>query len=261
MGGGSIHLWDLTRLYRSRSSEQSGEVTPLRVEPGRTGDGATSQRLLSVHAADTVRRILQGTPPPPGMVPTEVVSRRPAIAFKTGTSYGFRDAWAFGVSRHYTVGVWVGRPDGTPSPDHYGRNTAAPLLYQVFDLLTEDQASNVARSPMFSDLHRSPPPLLRRIRAGDSERQALTLSDPDQLRLVFPTEGIVLEREENDTTPLTLTASGGRRPLTWIIDGRPLTVTETTRETAWVPEGPGFSRLTVIDADGRSASASFQLKW
>ncbi len=258
LGGASISLWDLTSLYLGLSHAQNGTVIPLRVEPETVAP--VPNRLLSVAAATTVRRILEGTAPPPGLLPAGEISRRPAIAFKTGTSYGFRDAWAFGVSVHYTVGVWVGRPDGTPSPDHYGRNTAAPLLYRVFDLLAEGQGQNDSGREATSLEARHPPPLLRRIRAGDSEYRPLTLSDSEQLRLVFPTEGVVLEREDGSLAPLTFTASGGRRPLTWVINGRPLAVTETKRETSWTPEGPGFSRITVIDADGRSASAHFQLQ-
>ncbi len=255
LGGVSMNLWDLTRLYLSLSAAHGGAVLPLRMEPTPLDEATPPARLLSMGAAATVRRILQGTPPPPGLVPAGEGSRRPSIAFKTGTSYGFRDAWAFGVSADHTVGVWVGRPDGTPSPDHYGRNTAAPLLYQVFDRLAEDRTTEVSEPA-----EGAPPPLLRRIKAGDSDRQPLTLPDPDPVRFVFPTEGIVLEREEDDRTPLIFTAAGGRRPLTWVINGRPLTVTETKRETTWVPEGPGFSRMTVIDAEGRSASVRFQVK-
>jgi penicillin-binding protein 1C len=60
---------------------------------------------------------------------------RPSYAWKTGTSYGFRDAWALAVGNAVTVGVWIGRPDGTPSPGQYGSATAAPLLSQVLEVL------------------------------------------------------------------------------------------------------------------------------
>ena len=53
------------------------------------------------------------------------------LAWKTGTSYGYREAWAMGVSPDWSIGVWVGRPDGSASPGRYGRVTAAPLLFRV----------------------------------------------------------------------------------------------------------------------------------
>ena len=59
------------------------------------------------------------------------------MAWKTGTSYGFRDAWALGGTARYTVGVWVGRPDGTPMPGQYGAITALPLMFAVVDSLPQ----------------------------------------------------------------------------------------------------------------------------
>ena len=59
------------------------------------------------------------------------------IAWKTGTSFGFRDAWALGVTDRYTIGVWMGRPDGTPNPGHFGANSAAPLLKDLAAALPE----------------------------------------------------------------------------------------------------------------------------
>jgi penicillin-binding protein 1C len=89
--------------------------------------------LLSPGAAWIVRDMLRH--PFPGQGLLHLVQNRPAYAWKTGTSYGFRDAWAVAVSNDVTVGVWIGRPDGTPSPGQYGAATAAPLLTQVLEML------------------------------------------------------------------------------------------------------------------------------
>ncbi len=62
--------------------------------------------------------------------------QRPQLAWKTGTSYGFRDAWSIGVGPRYLIGVWIGRPDGTPVPGQFGLASAAPLMLQVHDLLS-----------------------------------------------------------------------------------------------------------------------------
>ncbi len=268
LGGVSISLWDLTTLYVGLA--RGGEVAPLRVEPvimpGKSQ--AVPVALLSPTAAAQIRTILEGTPPPSGVVPAEAVSRRSPIALKTGTSYGFRDAWAFGIGHRHTVGVWVGRPDGTPSPDHYGRNTAAPLLFRVFDVLDEGDGSDGRANAgtiigQDSGQPGTPPALLRRIEAGDPAQRPLSLSDPEQLRLVFPTSGIALDRDEDtdgNPTPLAFSASGGRRPLTWLVNGQRIAITETRRDVQWRPESPGFFRVTVIDADGRNASANFEIR-
>jgi penicillin-binding protein 1C len=91
------------------------------------------QRMMSEGAAFIVRSILE-TGGPVGNV---VEGRGPyrGFAWKTGTSFGFRDAWAVGVSDRYTIGVWVGRPDGTPNPGFFGANVAAPLLTDIFTAL------------------------------------------------------------------------------------------------------------------------------
>jgi penicillin-binding protein 1C len=266
LGGVSVNLWDMTALYVALA--RGGEAGDLIDEPGT--EPTPGGRLMSAEAAAQVLAILRGTPPPPGSLPAQEIGRRPALALKTGTSFGFRDAWAFGVGPRHTVGVWVGRPDGTPSPDRYGRNTAAPLLVRVFDLLNlEAGAGTGAKSwatPPAAAGITQPPALLRRIEAGDPERRPLTLADPERLRLVFPTPGIVLDQSGEPDDPehpppsLTLSAAGGTRPLTWIVNGRPLGVSDTRREIQWLPDGPGFTRVTVIDAAGRSASADFQLR-
>ena len=83
------------------------------------------RRLLDPVAAWYVGNILIGAPPPDN-------APHGRIAFKTGTSYGYRDAWAIGFDGRMTIGVWVGRPDGAPVPGLYGRASAAPILFDAF---------------------------------------------------------------------------------------------------------------------------------
>lgn len=97
-------------------------------------DAKIDRRVLSPGAAWIVREILESNPRP-GELEQYDRGTRPRVAWKTGTSYGFRDAWAVGGTRRYTVGVWVGRPDGTPLPGQYGAITALPLLFEVVDAL------------------------------------------------------------------------------------------------------------------------------
>jgi len=258
LGGASISLADLTMLYVGLAN--GGLVAPLVVARESLLQSTPEPvRLLSAEAAAQVLAILQGTPPPPGVVQIGAIRQGPPLATKTGTSYGFRDAWCLGVSPRYTVGVWVGRPDGTPSPDRYGRNTAAPILFRVFDRLPPEPATETPPPAA----HQRPPELLRRLEPGDPATRPLSLPDPDRLRLVFPTPGIVIDRSPGtgqQPEPLTLTAVGGRRPLTWIINGQPLPASPLKREAQWQPDGLGAARVTVLDADGRSASAEFELK-
>ena len=253
LGGASISLWDMTALYSALARD--GLVAPLRAAGDEDKGSGVEHRLLSATAAQQVRAILEGSPPPPGVVQAQELRGSGPVALKTGTSYGFRDAWAFGVTGRYTVGVWVGRPDGTPSPDHYGRNTAAPLLFEVFDRLPADRGR-----PAGPVRNETPPELLRRLRPGEAE-----LAGPreaDRLRLTFPVSDMVLEAlgPDGQGEPMTLTATGGRRPLSWLIDGRRIAHSPIAREVVWRPDGPGVVRVTVLDADGRSDSATVEIR-
>ena len=103
-------------------------------------DPVVERYLLSPGAAWIVRDMLRH--PFPGQRVLHLAQNRPSFAWKTGTSYGFRDAWALAVGNAATAGVWIGRPDGTPSPGQYGSATASPLLMQVLEVLdmTPDEA-------------------------------------------------------------------------------------------------------------------------
>lgn len=92
------------------------------------------QRMLSAGAAFIIRDLLESGGPTGRAVESGAGVRR-GIAWKTGTSFGFRDAWSIGVSDRLTIGVWVGRPDGTPNPGFFGANIAAPLLVDLFNAL------------------------------------------------------------------------------------------------------------------------------
>ena len=97
---------------------------------------ARPRRLLSSGAAWIIRDILASNPADvEGRPLAGAINRHATVAWKTGTSYGYRDAWSIGVTDRWTVGVWIGRPDGTPSPGQYGAVTALPLLFRIVDML------------------------------------------------------------------------------------------------------------------------------
>ncbi|MCA0198205.1 MAG: penicillin-binding protein 1C [Proteobacteria bacterium] len=130
LGGTGVRLEDLVGAFAA--FQRGGVAAQVRYTPDQA---QAERRLLSPGAAWIVREILQSNPRP-GLAPAVFdTAARPAVAWKTGTSYGFRDAWAIGGTRRYTVGVWVGRPDGTPLPGQYGAITALPLLLETIDSL------------------------------------------------------------------------------------------------------------------------------
>ena len=130
LGGTGVRLEDLVGAFAA--FQRGGVAAQVRY----TGEeDLVERRLLSPGAAWIVREILQSNPRPGQAQAVFDTAARPAVAWKTGTSYGFRDAWAVGGTRRYTVGVWVGRPDGTPLPGQYGAITALPLLLETIDSL------------------------------------------------------------------------------------------------------------------------------
>lgn len=130
LGGTGARLEDLVGAHAALS--RGGIAGRVRYSEA---DPVVDRRLLSAGAAWIVHEILAANPRPGERAGTFDTGGRQRVAWKTGTSYGYRDAWALGTTRQYTVGAWVGRPDGTPLPGQYGAVTALPLLFEVFDSL------------------------------------------------------------------------------------------------------------------------------
>jgi penicillin-binding protein 1C len=142
LGGVGARLEDLVGAYAALNRD--GVAGRLRL---RTDDPAIERRVLSPGAAWIVRTILEAHPRPGYAVDTFDPGTHPRVAWKTGTSYGYRDAWAIGSTRRYTVGVWIGRPDGTPLPGQYGAVTALPLMFRAIDSLPRAAMTATPRPP------------------------------------------------------------------------------------------------------------------
>ena len=142
LGGTGARLEDLVGAFAAFNRD--GIAGRVRY----TDDAAlVERRLVSPGAAWITREILESNPRPGYGSGTFELAGRPRVAWKTGTSFGFRDAWAIGSTRHYTVGVWVGRPDGTPLPGQYGAVTALPLMFEVVDSLPRQRGDSEALPP------------------------------------------------------------------------------------------------------------------
>jgi penicillin-binding protein 1C len=244
LGGVGLTLEDLVQLYAALGDH--GEARPLVTGPVETF--AFTRRFVRPETADRVLEILATSPHPAGRVPAQVAQGAPQVAFKTGTSYGFRDAWALGVSNGYAIGVWVGRPDGAPRPSATGRSEALPVLFEAFDLL-----GTPAQPEQQQEQHEPVAPALARFeRSGEREG----------LSILFPPSGaevLVLDYGE-DSRGLSLSARGGRAPLTWYAEGRRVANEATSGRAFWRPAAPGFYEVTVVDADGQSARTRVRIR-
>ena len=142
LGGAGSRLEDLVSGYSAFARD--GMSAPLRLQPDAP---LVERRLLSPGSAWIIRRILSGQARPDRDPHAELV-QRPQLAWKTGTSYGFRDAWSIGVGPRYLIGIWIGRPDGTPVPGQFGLASAAPLMLQVHDVLSNRDSQRGIAAPV-----------------------------------------------------------------------------------------------------------------
>nr|WP_319527257.1 peptidoglycan glycosyltransferase PbpC [Pseudomonas laurentiana] len=142
LGGAGSRLEDLVSGYSVFA--RNGMSAALRLQPD---DPLLERRLLSPGAAWITRRILSGQARP-DLDPHAELVQRPQLAWKTGTSYGFRDAWSIGVGPRYLIGIWIGRPDGTPVPGQFGLASAAPLMLQVHDVLSNRDSQRGITAPV-----------------------------------------------------------------------------------------------------------------
>jgi penicillin-binding protein 1C len=243
LGGVGLTLEDLVQLYAALGDR--GEARPL--VTGDVEPFAFSRRFVRPETAERVLEILATSPHLAGRVPAQVAQGAPQVAFKTGTSYGFRDAWALGVSNGYAIGVWVGRPDGAPRPGATGRSEALPVLFEAFDRL-----GTPARPERQIEEHEPIAPALVRFEQGERE----------DLSILFPPSGaevLVLDYGQ-DARGLSLSARGGRAPLTWYAEGGRVESEPTSGRAIWRPSAPGFYNVTVVDADGQSVSTRVRIR-
>ena len=243
LGGLGVTLEDLVQLYAAIA--RGGVALRLRHETGEVADPGA--RVMSAVAAWEVGDILAGLPPPAG-----APSNR--LAYKTGTSYGNRDAWAVGFDGADVVGVWMGRADGTPVPGAFGAELAAPVLFQAFARLKRDLeplAPPPAATLLVSNAQLPRP--LRQFRS----RTAAFAAGTDAPAVAFPPDGAEVEAMDRG---ILLRVAGGTGPFTWLADGRPVAVGLRSRDAVVPLAGPGFVTLSVIDATGQSARASVRLR-
>lgn len=247
LGGVGLRLSDLAALYAGLA--RLGDM-PALIERRDVPAPEAPRPLTEEAAAWAVGDILTDAP-----APEAALSGR--YAFKTGTSYGFRDAWAIGFDGQRTIAVWVGRPDGSSVPGITGRAAAAPILFDAFARLGA-YAPLPGRPASVAALSNGqlPPPLRR---FGPAREAA---GDTRDLKIAFPPDGVRIDLGAATGTmePLAVRTTGGKPPFTVLLDGRPVARFGAQRQSNVAPDGPGFTTLSVIDAEGRNASVTVRVE-
>ena len=260
LGGVGLRLIDLAKLYTGLA--RGGDLSELRASrdvsggpPRLDANSRPQTRLLSAVAAWYVADILRHAPAPAN-------AKGGQIAFKTGTSYGYRDAWAAGFDGRHTIAVWAGRPDGASVPGLAGRQSAAPLLFDAFQRLAERRTSLPASpSGVLRATGSELPPPLRRFSIASETADTTSTSSPYRavpLRIAFPPDRAEVDVDANEG--LVVKADGGALPLTWLINGEPAHGDASMRELHLPNSERGFIKISVIDANGRADRVTIRLK-
>lgn len=239
LGGAGFTARDIAVLYAALAD--GGLARPLvwlENEIETSAEENPGYPILTAESAEEVLEILRRAPAPDGRMPAALTQHAPDVAFKTGTSYGFRDAWAAGVANGHVVVIWVGRPDGAPRPGVTGRAAALPILFEAFDRLALDYAGVIARRGPSSD--DTPTPVSMTRFGGDD----------DGPEIIFPPEGAEVWADRPGRS--FVLSARSRSTLSWYVDGEPAE-RDASGEWVWRPQTEGFFRITAVDAHGRSS--------
>ena len=264
LGGVGVSLTDLVGIYAAIA--RSGRPVILRETLdeagadsgllGVVGSGAdVGAPVLEARAAWYVASILAGAPAPTNSAPG-------VLAFKTGTSYGNRDAWAIGFDGRHVAGVWVGRPDGAPVPGLAGIDAAAPVLVEVFARLGPTTPLPAAPPGILSSTSAELPPPLRRVQDPRAASRDPSLGGVQAPQIAYPPEGarVELGLGRGRAADLVLRVRDGVPPFTWFVDGAPVVREPFARTARWTPDGPGYVAISVVDARGGAARVSVFLE-
>ncbi len=243
LGGVGVSLRDLVSLYGAiaRGGTPMDLVDGANPAPLPMGP---RPEVIDELAAWYVADILADVAPP-----TNGATGR--IAYKTGTSYGYRDAWAIGFDGKTVIGVWVGRPDGASVPGMTGLGAAAPLLFESFDRLGAPTVplKGPPQGVILAANAQLPAPL-RHFRHPDA---ALVARSPAP-EITFPANGVEVDLglDAGEEGRLTVKVRNGVPPFTYFVNGAPFARSDFARQTSLTPDGPGFLTLSVVDARGQS---------
>jgi penicillin-binding protein 1C len=251
LGGVGITLQDLVQLYSGLA--RLGDARPLLEIQSQRDEAREPQRLLDQVAAWQVGNVLLGTPPPENGVHNR-------IAFKTGTSYGYRDAWSIGFDGRITIGVWVGRPDGAPVPGIAGRTAAAPILFDAFARTGKLPAAlpKPPKGTLSASNAKLPLPLRRYRPLGE-----LVRTDGERApHIQYPIDGSRIDASTDGTSSgaMPVKVAGGVLPITMLVNGVAVGELDGRRQRVVDSPGPGFARLTVIDAKGAADTVIIRIQ-
>ncbi|MFZ5618845.1 MAG: penicillin-binding transpeptidase domain-containing protein, partial [Pseudomonadota bacterium] len=242
LGGAGVSMRDVATLYAGLANDGRVKSIVWRTDDAPQGEGV---QLFAAETTARINAILRGSPSLAGRAPAALSASAPVIAYKTGTSYGYRDAWAAGHADGLTIVVWAGRADGAPRPGETGRKAAAPLLFSLFDAMTNGKSRRpvdpLEETPGAGLVRMAPPP---------------ALAPPT---ILYPVPGSEIFAGSFGGDGVVFAASGGEGDYRWYVDGNEIKTDTDESRPIWRPEATGFYDVAVVDARGASASAKVRV--
>ncbi len=139
LGGGGVRMQQLLGLFSSLARKGRAAHPRIHVD-----EQSLSYPLISEGSAWIVHQILSAVPLDNQLRSQSLVPQQ-KVAFKTGTSYGFRDAWVLATTQQFSVAIWLGQPDGSFLQNNTGRISAVPLLQKILSVLPYDLSSTLVQ--------------------------------------------------------------------------------------------------------------------
>ena len=234
LGGLGISLWQMSQLYAILASGGEGkEIKVLKSSKQK------SIKLFDQNSATLTTAILRDIKPPKGYI-----DKASKIAYKTGTSYGYRDFWAMGYSKNYTLGVWIGKANNQPLIKASAREVAVPIMFEAFSLIGAikpikgwDSSVNIYKN--------SPPKVLAYF---DKE-----IENNKKLKFLYPKDGTKFQSAGCYKTTIKVAIENGTPPYYWYIDTKPIDI---EGKKAQLKLDEGGHKIVILDSSGGSISSN-----
>ncbi len=235
LGGLGLSMWQLTQLYVALAHDgKSRELHYLSSEENQT----SQKRLFDPASSKMTTAILRKSQAPSGFR-----NAQHHIAYKTGTSYGYRDAWTVAYTKEYSVSVWVGKPDNSPQLKRTGRNTAAPLAFEVLSMIEAlYPQTHWQWSPYY--LGNTAPKSLEYFDKKAQKQEA-------KLTFVYPQKNARFMSADCSDAMVEVRIKDGEKPYYWYIDAQPKSY-ETAQAQLFFKYGA--HNIRIIDAKGNIIS-------
>ncbi len=248
LGGIGISLEELGALYVALAND--GKYKKLKYFKHDLEDNE-ELFLFSKKTSKEITNILRKANSNSVNMQSDFLTNSYGIAHKTGTSYGYRDAFAFGYTPSHTIGVWVGRTDGTANAVRSGVQDATPVMFSLFENIKSLRTNKFEAWTGYPAINMETPKAIKE------------LKETREVKITFPKPNSTFVIEKNNSLLLPLEAIKGQKPYLWIVNNKIISENnslQSSKDILWQPASLGVNTLNVIDANGHSDTIKVVIK-